>query len=119
MKRFWLSWYCDRMGEFELWWPWWVSGYRMDENQTPTICAAVIAKDEDAAWQVVIDSHDDPKPTELEQRFCEEQESDWSPFTDRFPRADWMRWPCPKDTNGDGDCGRPNCPYCGTPHPAR
>lgn len=20
---------------------------------------------------------------------------------------------CPKDTNGDGDCGRKNCPYCG------
>lgn len=21
--------------------------------------------------------------------------------------------PCPRDTNGDGDCGRPNCPHCG------
>lgn len=20
--------------------------------------------------------------------------------------------PCPNDTNGDGDCGRPMCPYC-------
>lgn len=20
---------------------------------------------------------------------------------------------CPRDTNGDGDCGRPLCPYCG------
>ena len=21
--------------------------------------------------------------------------------------------PCPHDTNGDGDCGAPGCPYCG------
>jgi hypothetical protein len=21
--------------------------------------------------------------------------------------------PCPRDTNGDGDCGRVNCPWCG------
>lgn len=21
--------------------------------------------------------------------------------------------PCPNDTNGDGDCGKPACPHCG------
>ena len=21
--------------------------------------------------------------------------------------------PCPRDTNGDGDCGQPACPWCG------
>jgi hypothetical protein len=26
---------------------------------------------------------------------------------------------CPRDTNGDGDCGRPACPHCGAlPEPA-
>ena len=24
-----------------------------------------------------------------------------------------LRQPCPKDTNGDGDCGRVACPFCG------
>lgn len=27
-------------------------------------------------------------------------------------RVIWT-FPCPRDTNGDGDCGRPVCPYCG------
>jgi len=24
--------------------------------------------------------------------------------------------PCPNDTNGDGDCGRPTCPLCSPQH---
>lgn len=92
MKRFWLSWYSTRMGDFELHWPWWVSGIRCSDD-AETVCAAVIAEDEDAAWQVIIDSHDEPKPKELEKRFCNERDDDWLPFCDRFPRDDWMQWP--------------------------
>ncbi len=25
----------------------------------------------------------------------------------------WKLAPCPYDTNGDGDCGRALCPFCG------
>ena len=30
------------------------------------------------------------------------------------PPSDIGRRTCPNDTNGDGDCGKPPCPYCGS-----
>jgi len=27
-----------------------------------------------------------------EDRFVTQKPADWSPFSDRFPRADWMQW---------------------------
>lgn len=91
MKPYWLSWCSDRMGEFELHWPWWVSGY--DANDRPVICAAVIAFDERDAWGIIKRCHDDPKPESLDERFCEEKPEGWQPFCERFAKADWMLWP--------------------------
>lgn len=91
MKRFWLSWYDTRYGKWELDSPWWVSGERGDG--VLTICAAVRAPDEQCAKRLVIMAHDEPRPRDLEWRFVEERPGDWSPFCDRFPRADWNRWP--------------------------
>lgn len=90
MSRYWVSWYSKHMGEFELHSPWWISGYRCDD-EAQTVCAAVIAEDEQGAMAAIVDAHDDPT-VEIEWRFCNERDKDWSPFCDRFPRADWMRW---------------------------
>lgn len=92
-KRFWLSWYhCEGMSTFELHWPWWVSGYRFPDG-ADTICAAVVADNRDAARELVRNSYDAPIPSELEWRFVEERPEDWVPYTIRFARAAWMRWP--------------------------
>lgn len=96
MSNFWLSWYCadDDMGKFELHSPWWISGTRMTDDAS-TICAAVQAEDEEAAKEVVSASYD-IRPASLEWRFCEPRASDWTPFSERFPRWEWMKWQqCP------------------------
>lgn len=100
LKRFWLSWTAKDEGPFTLWSPWWISGAALytdgkDILERPTICAAVIAPDEDAAKGVIRAAHDKP-PLDLEWRFCNERPQDWSPFCDRFPRGDWMKWPSPQ-----------------------
>ena len=87
--NWWVSWYSN--GAFEYHGPWWVSGQRLSDN-AHTICAAVRADTEDAARKVITDAHDDPTTT-LEWRFVEERPDDWNPFSDRFPRADWVQWP--------------------------
>lgn len=92
MKRWWVSWYDQRYGKWELHSPWWVSGER-SADEAKTICAAVIAPDEDGAKRLIIMAHDEPRPRDLEWRFVEERPEHWHPFCDRFERADWMRWP--------------------------
>lgn len=95
MKRFWISWYEPDGSGFELHAPWWISGFRCNDDAN-TICAAVIARDEDAAKGVICDAHDDPDG-HIEWRFCTEKGDDWEPFCERFPRADWMQWPVGKE----------------------
>lgn len=92
LKSFWLSWYCahEDWGKFELRWPWWVSGQRMFDDAY-TICAAVRAASTDDAMKIIEHCYD--KPTRVEWRFCEVRAADWSPFSDRFTRGDWMQWP--------------------------
>lgn len=95
MTSYWLSWWHDheRQGAFELHWPWWVSGHTMDDDET--ICAAVRADSGLAAQSMVYHAYDNPQP--LKFRFCTEKPADWSPFSERFPRADWMKW---RENNG-------------------
>lgn len=101
MSNFWISWFhTPAMGGFELHSPWWVSGSRevvnrlaFDEGHSePTICAAVQADDEDGAKEAVVASYD-MRPSNVEWRFCEPRADDWTPFNERFPKADWMTWP--------------------------
>jgi len=102
--RFWVSWYAS---EVLFTWngPWWVSGARpLDDNLTlndlpnrttdkwqDMICAAVIADSEEHAKALIVAAHD--KPVELEWRFATARDRSWSPFSERFPKADWMQWP--------------------------
>lgn len=89
MKCFWLSWWhTDKDGTFELHSPWWRSGWRGDDA---SVCAAVRAESEEAAKEIILASFD-VRPVDLEWRFCEERPEDWSPFSDRFTRRDWMQW---------------------------
>src|SRR5262245_45714271 len=105
MKAYWLSWYgTPDTGPFTLEWPWWISGHRLVgrkrtdgeidvTQQDPTICAAVRAESEEAAKEIILAAHDRrPGPGDMVWRFCEEQPDGWSPFSERFPRADWMVW---------------------------
>ena len=90
MNRYWLSWWtAPALGSFELHRPWWFSGLRGDEERS--VCAAVIADNEEAAMEVILAAYD-TRPTELEFRFVEQKPDDWSPFNSRFPRRDWMKW---------------------------
>lgn len=93
-RNFWISWYCPAaLGAWELASPWWVSGYAMsDDEDVLCIVAAVHATDEEAAKEVVLAAYD-TRPASMEWRFVSEREADWSPFCDRFPKADWMVWP--------------------------
>ena len=92
MKSFWVSWYHTAdLGEFELSSPWWVSGER-GYDQARTIVAAVRADHPEGARDQILTAYD-VRPDDVEWRFCDERPDGWAPFTDRFPRADWMQWP--------------------------
>ena len=88
-NSYWVSWYAtEENGPFTLNWPWWFSGYRCSDD-ADTTCTAVRAPSENHAKALVILAHDKP-PNQIEWRFVEERPDDWSPFCDRFPRAEWM-----------------------------
>jgi hypothetical protein len=73
--------------------PWWVSGVRdAEDGQQESICAAVVADNDDHARRIIEAAHD-PGHAPVEWRFITENEPTWSPFSDRFPRRAWMRWP--------------------------
>lgn len=97
-KRYWLSWWTEPdPGQFELHTPWWISGARA--GNAHSVCAAITATSEDAAREKITDSYDVPPASGLEWRFVDERPADWSPYCDRFERADWMQWP---DTTPNG-----------------
>lgn len=93
MKSYWVSWYDTLYGKWEMASPWWLSGERGSDGAM-TICAALRAPDEESAKRLIIMAHDEPRPRDLEWRFVTEQSDDWSPFNDRFQKADWMKWSC-------------------------
>ena len=98
-KPFWISWVAVMPnGSWELHSPWWISGYRLwsdaagEAFEDPTVCAAVMALSCQDAKDMICRAHDLIEEP-IEWRFCEERPAEWTPFCDRFPRADWMVWP--------------------------
>jgi len=88
MKKYWVSWvHKEGDGAFELHSPWWISGY--DSNDNPMICAAI--KTDMIPEHHIRLSYDNP-PEDIAFRFAEERPEKWSPFCDRFAKADWMKW---------------------------
>lgn len=92
MQGFWISWWSDPAVSFELHSPWWRSGWRTnaDDTEQSSICAAVMAEDEDDAKRIITEAHD--APVDLEWRFAEAKPEGWTPYNDRFRQATWMRW---------------------------
>jgi len=89
--RFWISWWQPGEDYRPLTFPpnnhilgWWRSGERGEGESS--LCAAVSAKDEDAAKRYVL--KDWPEATDW--RFCNVVASDYVPG-DRFPLSDWMK----------------------------
>lgn len=103
LKPFWVSWWGDRDVEFTWHGPWWISGWRGayggDDDQ-PSICAAVMATDQEHAMRQLVDAHD--RQVTLEWRSANEREAGWQPWSDRFPRAGWMKWPWPVEPHTGG-----------------
>ena len=92
LTPYWVSWWQDLSIGFELCSPWWESGYRRaGDVEQASICAAIMAENDVDAQRRVAAAHD-REPHHLEFRFANERAADWSPFCDRFPRADWMHW---------------------------
>lgn len=90
-RRYWVSWWqTEESGSFTLNYPWWVSVERIGDG-AGSICAAMMARDDDDVRRVVLASHDNPDAP-IEWRFIEEKPADWSPFSGRFRQADWMIW---------------------------
>lgn len=95
LRPFWVSWYAPHDGTgWTLRSPWWYSGYRSraDDDVDTICCGAVMAEDEPGAQAVIRAAHDRPVPN-LEFQFTEERPAEWSPYTERFRKADWMQWP--------------------------
>lgn len=91
MHPYWISWYHpDDSNLFTLTTPYWSTGWR-DSDDAETICAAVRADNVDDAVELIHAAYDQ-RPEALELRFVVEKKPDWSPFSDRFPRFDWMQW---------------------------
>lgn len=92
MGKYWVSWYGSKT-PFTLETPWWITGYTGDEDdKLPIVCAAVRAESDEDAQRIIRSAHD-RYPRDLVFRFVEPRNADWSPFNDRFQRAEWMRWP--------------------------
>jgi hypothetical protein len=86
---FWVSWYHkDEYGPFLLNSPWWITG---EDAGSVSVCAAVRSFDCFTAMSAIRKCYD-KEPSGIEFRFCEKREEGWSPFSDRFPKANWMKW---------------------------
>lgn len=88
MKKYWISWeHNTDYGLFTLTFPWWITGY--GNNMNPQICASILTDTNPEDY--IRFSYDKP-PHDIQFRFIEEKPDDWSPFSSRFAKADWMMW---------------------------
>jgi hypothetical protein len=89
-KPYWVRWYDRNPTAFEYEGPWWKSGVSDD---AVVLVAAVMARDEEHARQIIRSAHDDG--ADQEWSFVEPRADDWAPFSDRFKGSPWMKWPWP------------------------
>lgn len=98
MNCYWISWIqTPDMPIFESNIPWWIidmddmGGIKIGVDERYTICAAIKAMNEKSAIEE-IKSLFDEIPQKISFKFVTQKEKGWSPFCNRFKRADWMRW---------------------------
>lgn len=83
MTKYWISWYYKKEdGAFEIHSPWWFTS-------EDTICAAIQT---DMLPEKYIQLSYDKPPENIKFRFVDKKADDWSPFSDRFQKAGWMKW---------------------------
>ena len=95
MRKWWVRFYwCpEKHGSFCLCTPWWETGIGGNEPEYRTICAAIKARDEEHAKEIVVCSFD-KLPEDLNFSFVEPRPDDWDPLANeggRFPPAEWMQ----------------------------
>lgn len=97
---YWISWY-GRNGTFEYEGPWWITGQTMDDPPQDIFCAAVKGYDEDDAWSTIFNAHDEGAVEKhgIQMRFVSRRNKNWSPFQERYPKAEWMKWPYPEEAS--------------------
>lgn len=83
-RKWWARWIAT--SPFTLYAPFWVTGETFDG--LPIMCAAIKAHDKETARRIVIHAHD--KPIDSEKVYIDSRDGDWEPFSDRFPKRDWM-----------------------------
>ena|ERR1017187_5077551 len=89
--NYWISWNHEKhFTPFEIDSPWWISGQGAD-GLSASICCAIKAENELDAIAKIYKSYDET-PKNINFRFQQEKPNDWIPFSDRFPKADWMKW---------------------------
>lgn len=102
MKKWWVSWFAHPFVGFTLTSPWWLvdvsSGVgkalgsaKFEASHGGVITAHVIAESDAQARQLIIAAHE--VPVVLTFRFTTRQGKYWTPFSQSFPRADWMVLP--------------------------
>jgi hypothetical protein len=88
LRNFWISFCTTSDQEFELYSPWYRSGY-YDGGQTN--CAAIQARSEREAIDTIFAAFD-RTPEFLQVNFVHDKPSEWSPFSENFKRESWMQW---------------------------
>lgn len=73
--------------------PWWINGCCCDKegNEIDMICAAIRSDNEENAMEIIKSCYDEYQ-NNIEFRFIFIRDKDWSPFSDRFQKSEWMNW---------------------------
>lgn len=95
-RNYWVRWFSAPSSTFETTWPWWHSGFTGDDRNV--LVAAVRGAGVEQAKAQIVAAYEpflEGKSVAdvIEWSFVSERPDDWQPFTERFPRADWMEWP--------------------------
>jgi hypothetical protein len=92
--NFWASFWTTTPERWEYEGPWWVTGETGHHGNTATsICLAVQAESEEQVRAIIVAAHGGTAPDEW--RFVNPRQDDWTPYSNRFRPASWMRWPYP------------------------
>ncbi len=89
MTKYWISWWHrEELGEFDLKWPYWLTGQTYEEPERLSYCAAVKVKPGKDVLSVITESYK-IEPNDLlyiEWRFIIQMPDDWTPYSHRFPQ---------------------------------
>lgn len=93
MKRYWCRFtaLATELQHFEYHGPWWLTGEVCARVPQHCICAAVQAESDEGAKAILAGCFDRGHGW-AQVDFVIEKPEGWTPFSERFPQADWMQW---------------------------